>query len=108
MPIVPPLGELGPVIKALTALTVAFPMLPGDSLTVGRVLPPTGGAVFGIGVDLHTTFADFETWREALGIDPADVEHRLLETVQTMRAYPVFAGVQIELTAYTPRFPEAE
>ncbi|MGP3924779.1 hypothetical protein [Streptomyces sp. 8N616] len=98
------LGEQRRAIEALAALATAFPILPSDTLTVGRVIAPSGVAL-GIHVNLHTTFADFEAWREALRIAAADVHHEEMDTIQTLRAYAVFNGVDVELTAFTPRSP---
>lgn len=62
----------------------------------------------GIRVELHTTFADFEAWRTALGVDPADVEHMPLATVQTLRAYGTFHDVPVVVTAYSPLYTLAQ
>lgn len=105
--VVPPaLGELRPVVEAVAALADAFPALPGP-VEIGRVVTRTTVAL-GIRVELHTTFADFEAWRTALGVDPADVEHLPLATVQTLRAYGTFHGVPAVVTAYGPVFALAQ
>ncbi|WP_151481444.1 hypothetical protein [Streptomyces albicerus] len=105
--IVPSLGELGPAIKALSALTVAFPALPGRTIEVGTVLTRTG-VELGIRVELHTTFADFEAWRVALGVAPADIEHQPGARTQTLRAYGAFHGVPVVVTAYGPVYALAQ
>jgi hypothetical protein len=105
--VIPPtLGELRPVITAVAALADAFPALPGP-VEIARVVT-RHNALLGIRVDLHTTFADFEAWRTALDVDPADVEHLPLATVQTLRAYGTFHGVPVVVTAYGPVFALAQ
>ncbi|WP_405971677.1 hypothetical protein OG496_18795 [Streptomyces sp. NBC_00988] len=102
----PALGELRPVITAVAALAGAFPALPGP-VEIGRVVTRTTVAL-GIRVELHTTFADFEAWRAALDVDPVAVEHLPLATVQTLRAYGVFHGVPVVVTAYSPVYVLAQ
>jgi hypothetical protein len=96
----PALSELRPVITAVAALADAFPTLPGP-IEISRVGTRTTVAL-GIRVELHTTFTDFEAWRAALDVDPADVDHMPLTTVQTLRAYGTFHGVPVVVTAYSP------
>ncbi|MDQ0598927.1 hypothetical protein QF037_003272 [Streptomyces canus] len=103
---VPTLGELRPVITAIAALADAFPALPGP-VEIGRVVTRHTVAL-GISVDLHTTFADFEAWRTALGVDIAGVEHMPLATVQTLKAYGTFNGVPVVVTAYGPVYALAQ
>ncbi|WP_406473430.1 hypothetical protein [Streptomyces sp. NBC_01615] len=105
--IVPALGELRPAIQALAVLAVEFPALPGRTVEIGAVVT-RHKVELGINVELHTTFADFEAWRTALDVDPADVEHKPLATVQTLRAYGAFHCVPVVVTAYGPVFTLAQ
>ncbi|WP_043266113.1 hypothetical protein [Streptomyces sp. CT34] len=105
--IVPALGELRRAIHSLAVLAEAFPELPGRTIEVGTVSTRTTVEP-GIRVELHTTFEDFEAWRSALGVDPAEVEHMPLATVQTLRAYGSFHGVPVVVTAYGPVYALAQ
>ncbi|UNO42438.1 hypothetical protein [Streptomyces sp. MST-110588] len=89
-------------IHALAALADAFPALPADHFTVGTVCGPDGIAE-GIHIDLHACAADFEAWRQALGIASDRIEHDVLDTIQTLRAYATADGVPVKLTAYLPQ-----
>ncbi|MHC0432017.1 hypothetical protein ACX6XY_17790 [Streptomyces sp. O3] len=96
-----PVCEQLPAIRALAALAAAFPALPSDTVTVGTVIAPDRIAQ-GLRVDLHAASADFEAWREALAIDPAQVEHKELSRFQTLSAYAESGGVPVQLIAYMP------
>lgn len=101
------LGGQGPAIEALYRILSQFPHLPAANITaetvMSRQLSP------GVSITLHGSLADFEAWREALGIDTATVEWH--ENRTNMRPYEIlegegtFAGVPVTLRGFAPLAP---
>ncbi|MGW2367140.1 hypothetical protein ACWCZ5_16350 [Streptomyces sp. NPDC001667] len=105
-------GGQGPMIEALYRILNQFPHLPAADLTAGTVIPQQGPIAPGISITLHSSLADFESWREALVIAPATVEHR--ENIsrhgshQILEGEGTFAGVPVTLKAFAPLAPDPD
>ena len=84
--------NLAASVAAVNALIAKHPLLPAPEL-----VPSAGG----VGVHLHSGFADFETWREALDIPTGDVLFNNRPSSSTMRAETEFAGVPLTLVGYS-------
>ncbi|WP_050503071.1 hypothetical protein [Streptomyces monomycini] len=54
-----------------------------------------------VDISLHDSLADFEAWREGLGIDPTAVDHALYADGQMyLQARTAFLGLTVEITGY--------
>ncbi|MEV0187181.1 hypothetical protein AB0I39_01430 [Kitasatospora purpeofusca] len=93
---------------ALMAALTAHADLPAPRVTTGRAVTterdPDDAPVYvwGLTFGLHsaTALGDFEQWRQALGIDPADVDHDAMGTTAWLRADTTYAGVPLTLLGY--------
>ncbi|MBT2383096.1 hypothetical protein [Streptomyces sp. ISL-11] len=101
------IGDQGPVIEALYRLLNTFPHLPAADLRVGTVILRSR-VVEGISITLHSSFSDFETWREALGIDVNTVEWKPKpdRSYEVLEACGAFADVAVDLAGFIPLEPE--
>lgn len=89
--------DLATSVAAVNALIAKHPLLPADEIT-----PSTAG----VSVHLHGGLADFEAWREALGIPVEEVAFNVRDgNSVTMRADTEFAGVTVALVAYSSPVP---
>lgn len=98
------LADLSAPLTALLALEAKFQHLPAPSLEVSTIFPDR------LELSFHCDdFAAFETWREALNMTPADVEHRVQGDGGTAvrRVHGSFAGARIRLVGFAP-IPELE
>ena len=85
--------DLATAVAAVNALIAKHPLLPAEELVPSK---------HGIAVHLHGGFADFEAWREALGIPTGEVTlHNRAASAATMRAETEFAGVPLTLVGYS-------
>lgn len=100
---IPTLDALAVPLRALRLLAVDFGHLPGPEFQVSTIFPDA------LRLSWHETtlgsgesFAAFEQWREALGIDPDAVDHRTQSGGLTavLRASGTYGGAAVELTAY--------
>lgn len=100
---IPTLDALAVPLRALHLLAVDFGHLPGPEVRLSTIFPDA------LGLAWHETtmgsgesFAAFERWREALGIEPDAVDHRTQSGGLTavLLASGTYGGATIELTAY--------
>lgn len=82
---------------ALGQLAASYPHLPQPYVTVSSI----GCRV---GVQLSSP-AEFEVWREALGIDALSVELKEFRAEVWLEADGVFAGVQLHLAGFGVSVP---
>ncbi|WP_267242856.1 hypothetical protein [Streptomyces sp. PR69] len=95
------LSRLACAVDVLAGMSGPFGHLPVTDVTVGTTYRPDAyGPV--IVISVHEGLADFEAWREALGIRPEDVTHRLLPNCASLTAEAEWGGVWIELHGYGP------
>jgi len=80
--------DLANSVAAVNALIATHPMLPAE-----EIVPSTAG----ISVHLHGGLADFEAWREALGIPVEEVAFYPRPDGSSMCADVEFAGVTIAI-----------
>jgi hypothetical protein len=95
------LHRLEPAIRALGHLAKAFSHLPTTDVEVRTVYRHDAFRA-AVVISVHEGLADFEAWREALGILPEDVKHALLPTAASLRAETEWGGVWIEVHGYGP------
>jgi hypothetical protein len=88
--------DLATSVAAVNALIAKHPLLPAD-----EIVP----SVDGVSVHLHGGLADFEAWREALGIPTEEVSFHVRSSGVTMRADTEFAGVLVALVGYSGPVP---
>ncbi|MEU2873782.1 hypothetical protein ABZ769_32035 [Streptomyces olivoreticuli] len=100
-------GGQGPAIEALYRILNQFPYLPAADITAETMMPRQLSP--GVSIHVHGSLADFESWREALGLDTATVEWR--ENRTNLRPYEIlagegmFAGVPVTLRGIAPLAP---
>ncbi|MFE6868530.1 hypothetical protein ACFVFS_18430 [Kitasatospora sp. NPDC057692] len=93
---------------ALMAVLSAHADLPAPRVTTHRAVTgerdDTGALVrvWGLNLGLHseTGLGDFEQWRQALGIDPATVDHDVTGTTAWLIADATYAGTPLTLVGY--------
>ncbi|MET9650427.1 hypothetical protein ABZZ44_09140 [Streptomyces sp. NPDC006460] len=97
------LSEMSAPLIILRILNSEFPDLPAPCVSVSTVYPDI------LELSFHDDFPGFEAWRDALGIDPVNVTHRVQRDGCTgvLRVHADYAGARIELTAYA-KIPAAE
>ncbi|MFJ3775020.1 hypothetical protein ACIPX0_25325 [Streptomyces sp. NPDC090075] len=91
------LDDLSVPLRALRLLTVDFGHLPAPMLDVTTIYPDRLRLAF------HDDLADFEAWRQALGIAPDAVEHGTQGPdggTRVLKASVEYAGAVVELVAY--------
>ncbi|MFE3601832.1 hypothetical protein [Streptomyces sp. NPDC059142] len=93
----PVLNDLAAPMAVLRMLAVDFPTLPAASVVVSTVYPDR------LTVSFYDGLAAFETWRAALGIDPAAVEYAEQSGGRTrvLSVLADYAGARVELVGYT-------
>ncbi|MEU9856377.1 hypothetical protein [Streptomyces sp. NPDC047974] len=93
------LSDLTGPVTALIALEARFPHLPAPCVRVTTVFPDLLELSFH-----YDDFAAFETWREALNIAPAEVEHHVQNDGATAvrSAAGTFAGATLRLVGFAP------
>ncbi|MFG3051282.1 hypothetical protein ACGFZP_10080 [Kitasatospora sp. NPDC048239] len=93
---------------ALMAALSAHADLPVPRITSEQVVSAERDAsgdlvlVWGLCFGFHrdTALSDFEQWRQALGVDPAAVEHGSTGPHAWLSAATTYAGVPLSLTGY--------
>lgn len=90
------LEEQRGTVRALQLLVTEFAHLPAADLRVSQIWTDR------VMVTLHDSFASFEAWREALGIEESAVDHNVLPGCVSLRAEGEFAGVAVDLTGFGP------
>lgn len=90
------LADLSAPLLALRLLGAEFGYLPAPTVEVSPIYPER------LELSFHDDFAAFEAWREALGIAPESVVHRVQVGGQTgvLRVHATFAGAELELIGY--------
>lgn len=88
-------------IEAAATIARVFPHLPAAQIGVSHVYPDQ------VEISLHESLADFEAWREALGILPDAVSRKDLATEQQhLGATGRFAGAAVVLNGFAPQLAE--
>ncbi|KUN91127.1 hypothetical protein [Streptomyces caeruleatus] len=90
------LDGLSVPLRALRLLAVDFGHLPAPEIDVSTIYPDR------LVLRFHGGLADFETWRNALGIAPDDVVYREQSDGRTrvLKTSIDYAGAVLELTGY--------
>ncbi|MER7839722.1 hypothetical protein ABTY98_28510 [Streptomyces sp. NPDC096040] len=91
------LDDLSMALRALRLLAADFGHLPAPMLDVSTIFPDR------LRLSFHYGLADFESWREALGIAPDAVEHGTQGAgggTRVLKASIEYAGAVLELVAY--------
>ncbi|MGI5436888.1 hypothetical protein ACQEV4_05305 [Streptomyces shenzhenensis] len=95
------LDGLSVPLRVLRLLALDFPHLTAPTVDVSPLYPQM------LRLSLHESscdsFAAFESWRRALGIEPATVDFHTQSDGRTavLKGYGVYGGADIELTAFT-------
>ncbi|MEU3066071.1 hypothetical protein ABZ712_03950 [Streptomyces sp. NPDC006906] len=92
----PTMSGLSAAVTVLASLMSRFPDLPAVDVHVSTVFPDQ------VEMSAHNDLAAFESWREALGIDPWAVVHRVQSrgTTRVLDAQTVFTGIRLRLVGY--------
>ncbi|MER6556220.1 hypothetical protein ABT300_00390 [Streptomyces sp. NPDC001027] len=90
------LDDLSVPLRALRLLAGDFGHLAAPAVRVSTIWPDR------LELGFHGDLADFEAWRDALGIAPAAVSHNVQSGGHThvLRASAQYAGAALELVAY--------
>ncbi|MFF8928725.1 hypothetical protein ACF1AO_15780 [Streptomyces longwoodensis] len=94
------LDDLSVPLRVLRLLAVDFPDLTAPNVDVSPVYPRV------LRLSLHETtcdsFAAFESWRRALGIEPATVDFHIQSDGRTavLEGRGAYGGAEVELAAY--------
>jgi hypothetical protein len=92
------LDDMSVPLRALRLLAADFGHLPAADVDVSPIYPTR------LHLRFHHDLADFEAWREALGIAPDAVRHGTQSGGHTrvLRVDTQYAGAELELVAYAP------
>ncbi|QWQ42162.1 hypothetical protein KME66_14935 [Streptomyces sp. YPW6] len=92
----PTMSGLSAAVTVLASLMDRFPDLPAVDVHVSTVFPDQ------VELSAHSGLAAFEAWREALGIEPGAVVHRVQSggTTRVLDAQTVFTGIRLRLVGY--------
>lgn len=95
---------LSVAVRALRLLAADFSHLPAPDVHLSSVYPMRVELTLHGRDDERYSFAAFEGWRDALGIDPDAVTFHLQANGHTrvLRTLAEYAGAQVELVAYAP------
>ncbi|MFD5345910.1 hypothetical protein ACFWJY_19625 [Streptomyces anulatus] len=93
----PTMSGLSAAVTVLASFVVRFPDLPAVDVHVSTVFPDQ------VELSAHDDLAVFEAWREALGIDPGAVVHKVQSggATRVLDAQAVFTGVRLRLVGYS-------
>ncbi|WP_431680140.1 hypothetical protein [Kitasatospora sp. KL5] len=92
---------------ALMSLLTALPHLPAPNVQLEHLkVPGTPEYAWGINVSLHHGLDHFEQWRQALGLDPADVDHQHHATTAWLTVTGTHSGVPLVLHGYYRHNPD--
>ncbi|GAA4684841.1 hypothetical protein [Streptomyces youssoufiensis] len=96
--------ELATPLRALRLLATDFTHLPAPTIRVTDIFPSRLELSFHGDADDLGGFAAFETWRQALRVEPDAVEFAVQSGGRThvLSAYAGFAGASVRLVAYGP------
>ncbi|MFT2018151.1 hypothetical protein ACMA1D_20260 [Streptomyces sp. 796.1] len=96
--------ELANPLRALRLLASDFTHLPAPAIKVTDIFPDCLELSFHGAADDLGGFAAFETWRQALRVEPDTVEFAVQSGGRThsLSAYTEFAGASVRLVAYGP------
>jgi len=96
--------------RALVTMAAVFRHLPAPAPRLERLPRGASGAEYrwGVTLALHDSLNHFEQWREALGLDPADVGACLDDDYTNwLEVSGTWAGVPVQLLGYF-RFQDPE
>ena len=88
-------GEQIGAAGGLLAMLSAFSHLPPIDPALHRF-----AAGWGVRVSIHNGLTAFERWREALALDPDDVDHKQRGTLAWLTGTGTWSGVRVELVGY--------
>jgi len=90
------LAEVSAPLLALRVLLAEFPALPAGSINISDIFPDR------VDVTLHDDMGAFESWRAALGIDPATAtcDTQSIGRTWVLKASADYAGARICLTGF--------
>jgi len=80
---------------AMLAMVTAFSNLPTVNLALERFSDS-----WGVRLDAHEGLDTFEQWREALGVDPFDVDQDQAGTLAWLTTHVTYAGVPVKMYGY--------
>ncbi|GAA2810056.1 hypothetical protein GCM10010441_38360 [Kitasatospora paracochleata] len=88
--------------RAMVTMALAFSHFPAPELRLDRLPQTRDGSeyVWGVSVSLHDSLSHFEQWREALGLDPADVEAHLKGSTHWLNILGTWGGIRVRLTGF--------
>ncbi|MFF2352465.1 hypothetical protein ACFVVL_22090 [Kitasatospora sp. NPDC058115] len=92
--------------SALLSLLTAHSALPTATIQLQYLrMPGTDDFLWGFEVALHDGLDHFEQWRQALGVDPATVDHGTVVsgTLAWLTAFTTHCGVPVKLTGFYHR-----
>ncbi|MEU9057022.1 hypothetical protein AB0D37_42750 [Streptomyces sp. NPDC048384] len=92
------LDDLAVPLRVLRLLAADFGYLPAPEIDVSAVYPNQ------LVLRFHDDLADFEAWRDVLGIAPDGVEHGTQSEggTRVLRTLTEYAGAELKLVAYAP------
>ncbi|MFI2318031.1 hypothetical protein AMK17_36345 [Streptomyces sp. CB00072] len=92
----PTMSGLSAAVTVLASLMARFPDRPAVDVHVSTIFPDQ------VELSAHNDLAAFEAWREALGIDPWSVVHKVQNrgTTRVLDAHAVFTGIRLRLVGY--------
>ncbi|MFS7877670.1 hypothetical protein ACEYXF_30690 [Streptomyces asiaticus] len=90
------LDNLAVPLRVLRLLATDFGHLPAAEIYVSTIYPDR------LELRFHDDLSGFETWRDALGIAPDDVDYHEQSDGRTrvLKASVAYAGAELELTGY--------
>lgn len=93
----PTMSGLSAAVTVLASLMTRFPDLPAVDVHVSTIFPDQ------VELSAHNDLGAFEAWREALGIDPGAVVHKIQSrgTTRVLDAHAVFTGIRLRLVGYS-------
>ncbi|QNP70832.1 hypothetical protein IAG44_16250 [Streptomyces roseirectus] len=88
------LDGLAAPLRAVRMLALDYAHLPAPTIGVSAIYPER------LELSLHRSPADFEAWREVLGIAPDGVTYREFDGYVSMSVFTEYAGAELELVGY--------
>jgi len=88
------LDGLAAPLRAVRLLALDYAELPAPTIGVSVIYPER------LELSLHRSPADFEAWREVLGVAPDGVTYREFDGYVSMSVSTEYAGAQLELVGY--------
>ncbi|QCX81165.1 hypothetical protein C9F11_37910 [Streptomyces sp. YIM 121038] len=89
-------ADLSRPMALLRLLALDHPDLPAADVQISPIYPDR------LTLSIHNNLSAFEAWREALGLDPAEVKHKLQsgDTTTVLIAVGQVADATVELVGY--------